>query len=96
MCASKVSRRQMPSAKQDEILQVKCLINDEGHVWIHCYDALPATVRQRLRNSPFNLCAACLEMVVVPKVKRKYPSLSREQQLLIAIKVMEAEVRKGA
>ena len=24
------------------------------------YDALPAAVRERLRNSPFNLCAACV------------------------------------
>jgi hypothetical protein len=40
--------------------QVRCLTADAGHVWIHYYDALPAGVRARLRESPFNVCAACL------------------------------------
>ena len=79
----------------EQVLQVKCFISDEGHVWISSYDALPATVRRRLRNSPFNLCAACLEAYVLPKVRRKYPSYPRERLLLVAIEAMEAEVRKG-
>lgn len=79
--------------KNDEAeIQVKCLIGNEGHVWIHEYDALPAVVRKRLRNSPFNLCAACLQMFVLPRVQRKYPT--REKALFAAIEVMEAEVRK--
>jgi hypothetical protein len=79
----------------EPMLQVKCLTSDEGHVWISNYDKLPAPVRKRLRDGPFNLCAACLEAFVLPKVKRKYPTHSREQQLLIGIAAMEAEVRKG-
>ena len=51
---------------------------------------------KRLRNSPFNLCAACLEMVVLPKVKRKHPNLTREKQLFTAVEIMEEQVRKGA
>jgi hypothetical protein len=88
MCASKTGR--------EDVLQVKCLINDEGHVWISSYDRLPATVRKRLRDGPFNLCAACLECFVMPKVRKKYPTHSREQQLLIGIAAMEIEVRKDA
>jgi len=42
--------------------QVKCLTADEGHVWIHCYDSLPAPVRQRLANGRFNICPACLQI----------------------------------
>jgi hypothetical protein len=40
--------------------QVKCLISDAGHVWIHYYDELPPVVRRRLAGSEFNICAACL------------------------------------
>lgn len=75
-------------------IQVKCLIGDEGHVWIHCYDALPAAVRRRLRNSPFNLCAACLEMFVLPKVRNQHSSYTREKALFAAIEMREVEVRK--
>jgi hypothetical protein len=42
--------------------QVKCLINDEGHVWIRYYDRLPPPVRRRLAESVFNICPACLHM----------------------------------
>ena len=87
MCASKASR--------EDVLQVKCFISDEGHVWISSYDKLPATVRQRLRNSPFNLCAACLMAYVLPKVKRRHPNLTREKQLFAAVEIMEEQVRKG-
>jgi hypothetical protein len=44
-----------------EARQVKCLTLDEGHVWIHCYDRLPAPVRRRLAQSAHNICPACLE-----------------------------------
>jgi hypothetical protein len=75
-------------------IQVKCFTNDEGHVWIESYDSLPSAVRQRLRNSPFNLCAACLKSFVLPKVRRQHPNYTREKALFAAIEVMEAEVRK--
>jgi hypothetical protein len=60
--------------KKEPILQVKCLIGDEGHVWIGSYDKLPPAVRLRLRESPFNLCAACLVFYVLPEVNRQHPS----------------------
>jgi hypothetical protein len=41
--------------------QVKCLIADAGHVWIHCYDKLPPLIRHRLAESAHNICPACLE-----------------------------------
>jgi hypothetical protein len=47
-------------AAEPEGRQVRCLTLDAGHVWIHYYDALPGAVRKRLRESPFNVCAACL------------------------------------
>ena len=42
--------------------QVRCLTADAGHVWIHAYDKLPPPVRKRLAESPFNLCAACMDI----------------------------------
>jgi len=79
---------------KEQILQVKCLTGDEGHVWIESYDELPPAVRQRLRESPFNLCAACLVVYVLPEVYRQHPSYTRLKALLAAIELMEAEVRK--
>jgi hypothetical protein len=93
MCALKADRWSI--AKQNEILQVRCLTNDEEHVWIGSFDRLSAPVRQRLRDSPFNLCAACLVAFVLPQVRRKHPSYSRQKMLFTAIEVMEAEVRKS-
>jgi hypothetical protein len=81
---------------KEPILQVKCLTNDEGHVWIGSYDELPSAVRQRLRESPFNLCAACLEAYVLSEVYRRHPNYPRQKALFAAIELMEAEVRKEA
>lgn len=39
-----------------------CLVSSEG--WANMrtsYDKLPAHIRLMLQNSPFNLCAACVE-----------------------------------
>ena len=43
--------------------QVKCLIASEGHLWMRSYfDRFPSAVRRRLANSPFNICAACMDI----------------------------------
>jgi hypothetical protein len=80
--------------REQEVMQVKCLTGDEGHVWIGSYDELPPAVRQRLRNSPFNLCAACLVAFVLPDVQRRHRSYTRVKALFAAIDIMETEVRK--
>ena len=76
--------------------QVECWTTDAGHVWIHYYDALPAPVRRRLRDSVHNLCPACLVVKFLPKVQSKHPGYSREKALLAGIELMESEVRRGA
>jgi hypothetical protein len=82
--------------QNDEIDQVFCMTADAGHVWMHVFDTLPLPVRRRLRNSAFNLCAACLEAFVLPQVLAKHPKLSREKALFAAVEVMEAEmIRRG-
>jgi hypothetical protein len=57
------------------------------------FDNPPVSVRRRLRSSPFNICPACLQTEVLPKVQSKHPNWSREKLLVVAIEVMEAEVR---
>jgi hypothetical protein len=80
-------------AKQDD---KTCLINSEGgHSWMtDYYDTLSAPVRRRLRSSPYNLCPACLQLELLPKVRAKHRNWSREKLLFAAIEVMEAEARK--
>jgi hypothetical protein len=42
--------------------QVKCLIASAGHIWMEVYfDRLPKLVRQRLAESHFNICPACMD-----------------------------------
>jgi hypothetical protein len=40
--------------------QVRCTTFDEGSVWIHGLDELPAPVRRRLANGIFNICPTCV------------------------------------
>ncbi len=76
------------------ILQTKCWIASEGHLWMRGhFDALPAPVRQRLRQSPFNLCAACLMTDFLPKAQKR--GISRERALFAAIEIMEAQARQA-
>jgi hypothetical protein len=84
----------MGKLRRDDESQVRCWTGDDGHIWIHTYDTLPARVRQRLRSSPFNLCPACLESFFLPEVHARHRGLSPEQALFVAIEVMESEVRK--
>jgi hypothetical protein len=46
--------------KTMEAEQVRCMLGDEGHVWISWMDDLSPVVRERLRNASFNICPACL------------------------------------
>jgi hypothetical protein len=82
-------------AKQNaEVNQTYCLIATGGHLWMRgYYDALPVAVRRRLRESPFNICPACLVIEVVPEVRRKHPNWSREKLLFAAVELMERKVR---
>ncbi len=82
--------------KSDELEQTRCRISNQGHLWmVGWFDNLPPRVRQRLRQSPFNLCAACLVTIYLPKVLKKRRGLSREQALFIAIEVYEREEREA-
>jgi hypothetical protein len=86
----------MLKSSSDDINQTYCLYATGGHLWMRdYYDVLPPVVRQRLCNSPFNLCAWCLQIEMLPGVRRKHPNWSKEKLLFAAIEVMEALVRRG-
>jgi hypothetical protein len=87
-------KRPRSGSDANEINQTKCWIATGGHLWMKSYfDNLPVAVRRRLRNSPFNLCPACLVTEFYPKVQSRHAT--RERALMAAIEVMEAEVRRG-
>jgi hypothetical protein len=82
--------------RASEINQTFCLIATGGHLWMRGYfDILPASVRRRLRESPHNLCPACLVTEVLPEVQARHPGYPREKALLAAIEAMESRCRKG-
>jgi hypothetical protein len=57
-CRPPTVKWRKPKTMQAE--QVRCMLGDEGHVWISWMDALAPVVRERLRNASFNICPACL------------------------------------
>jgi hypothetical protein len=76
--------------KNNEGGQTICLYQTGGHLWMRgYYDRLPSSVRRRLQASPHNLCAWCLTIKVLPKVRARYRGCSYEEALLIAVSVME-------
>lgn len=48
--------------RTEEQIPGSCLENTAGHQWMPKYDKFPPSVRKRLQESPFNLCAACVAM----------------------------------
>lgn len=70
------------------LFQGKCLLSTEGFRHMPIFDRFPPLVRERLRNSPFNLCAAC---VVTAAGASHKGMLNR---LLAAISSMEEAIRR--
>ena len=53
---------EMEQRAEPEGRQIKCLIASRGRLWIRGYfDRLPSVVRQRLAESAFNICPACMD-----------------------------------
>jgi hypothetical protein len=84
------------SIVDDKLEQTRCRISNEGHRWmVGWYDELPPRIRQRLRQSKYNLCAACLVTIYLRKVPKPQRGLSREQALFAAIEIYEREEREA-
>lgn len=51
----------MTKMQANDKFQGLCLQNLTGSLWMKGHhDSLPKLVRERLANSPFNICAACV------------------------------------
>jgi hypothetical protein len=79
--------------KDPEGRQVHCLVADEGHLWIHYLDDLHPAVRQRLAESPFNICPACLVIFEVPKVAKRLKKAPTVGLFCAVIDQIEQELR---
>jgi hypothetical protein len=79
--------RETEQGKKDKLMSQRfqglCLVNTEGWAHMDVFDDFPPPIRQRLRDSPFNLCAACIAGEGGDELEK----------LLPAIETMEATVR---
>jgi hypothetical protein len=74
-----------------EARQVKCLTADAGHIWMPNYDRLPPAVRRRLADSPFNICAACMDIEAHRTIRTgRKPSLAA---YFAAIETIETQLK---
>ncbi|WP_439370969.1 hypothetical protein [Bradyrhizobium sp. DASA03120] len=85
----------MSKRPADSENQTKCWTSTDGHTWMRGYvDTLSAPVGQRLRQSPLNLCPACLVTEFLPRVQsRHHVRPLDEKALFAAIEVMEMKAR---
>jgi hypothetical protein len=76
--------------------QFYCIHGNSGYVWMRCYmptyDDLPRIVRQRLQQSPFNICTACLSSCLPRKSAGARPW---REMLLMAVEIREHQIRSG-
>ena len=73
--------------------QIKCLTSSEGWEYMPDYDSLPAVVRQRLAKSPFNICAACLDIEVREQTRRRRETNPTTAAYLVTIAQIERKLR---
>jgi hypothetical protein len=78
-----------------EAQQVRCLTADEGHVWMHYFDALPPVVRRRMAQGPFNVCAACLTIEARKVAPRRQPTVATYFAVIAAIEQMLGDSLDG-
>lgn len=71
--------------------QGTCLQSTEGFYWMNTFDALYPEVRERLRNSPFNICTVCVAGMAYKIGGKK----SVKIKFMEAITRMEEMIRAG-
>ena len=79
----------MPKMEASDGYQGLCLVAAQGRLYMHNYDALPAPVRNRLKNSPFNICAACVYQLA--ENQSTDPAIT-EAEFMAAIAQMERQI----
>lgn len=56
-----------------------CLASTEGHQTMAYFDDLPKNVRAEVRNSPFNLCPICLDVLFHNSVAKMEAQIRAEE-----------------
>jgi len=72
--------------------QGKCLINAEGWEFMEVFDGMPAKARDRLRHSPFNLSAACVDEEAYNQLMRSGDTSYNASHYIKAIEKIEAQI----
>ena len=80
---AKPNRSRSPEGKQ-----IKCLNALDGHTRMVGHDPLSQKVRNRLANSPFNICPVCLSGEVGSK--------GTDADYFRCIQIIEQQLRKAA
>lgn len=71
--------------------QGKCLQSKEGRIFMDIYDECPSEVKNRLMNSPYNLCVACVRDIAYGTGMSGSP----KERMMKAIDIMEEQVSAG-
>jgi len=71
-----------------------CLEDRQGKDFIGKYDIMPPRIRELVRNSSFNICAACLQKEANQRARKRNLFNVTEIDYKIALKKMEDMIRK--
>ena len=89
-----------------DVEQTHCLANDGGRGanYMDCFDRLSAESRKVVRESKYNLCAACLDIYAMMAVGYVHPNVDYEHKLnhkhapqfvRLAVRAMERGIETG-
>jgi len=70
-----------------------CLESGQGSRFMPAFDAMPSATRELVRNSSFNLCAACVHDRAVIQAERQMLNYPLQQHYQLAVKEMETMIR---
>ena len=87
----------MEDGRDNDQFKGMCLEKKErGSDYIHCYDDLPPLVRKRLRDSPFNLCPACIQLKILGVKPNGFSGYTQgpPKEPFQAIQEFEQEIRR--
>ncbi len=82
----------MPKMQASDKFQGLCLESSQGSMFMSYYDVMPPATRELVRNSSFNLCAACVQHMAYKYKQANQPALL-PQHYELAVKEMETMIR---
>jgi len=83
----------MPKMQASDKFQGLCLQSSQGSMFMSYYDVMPPATRELVRNSSFNLCAACVRDRAVIQAGRQMLNFPLLQHYELAVKEMETMIR---